>query len=63
MKRSLPDQNHWILLSREVVTVTDGPLKLTGTAVVAKGGSDGRAGNLTAWQFACRLAFIGANRR
>ena len=40
-KITLPDQTHWILLSRE--SVTDGPVKLAGTSVVAKRWNDGRA--------------------
>ena len=41
-KLTLPDQTHWILLSKEPVTVTDGPVKLAGTAVVVKRWNDGR---------------------
>ena len=42
VKLTLPDQTHWILLSKEPVTVTDGPVKLAGTAVVVKRWNDGR---------------------
>ena len=43
VKITLPDQTHWILLSREFASVTDGPVKLAGTSVVAKRWNDGRA--------------------
>jgi len=38
----LPDQTHWLLLSKTPITVTDGPVKLTGTAAVVKRWQDGR---------------------
>jgi hypothetical protein len=43
VKLTLPDQTHWILLSKEPATVSDGPVKLTGTAAVAKRWKDGSA--------------------
>ena len=42
VKVTLPEQTHWILLSKETVTVHDGPIKLTGTAAVVKRWQDGR---------------------
>lgn len=42
VKLTLPDQTHWILLSKEPVNVRDGQLKLTGTAAVVKRWNDGR---------------------
>jgi hypothetical protein len=42
VKLTLPDQTHWILLSKEPVTVSDGAVKLTGTAAVAKRWHDGK---------------------
>ncbi len=38
----LPDQTHWILLSKEPVTVSDGPVTLSGTTAVVKQWRDGR---------------------
>ncbi len=43
VKLVLPDQTHWILLSKDPVTVTDGVVRLSGTAAVAKQWADGRA--------------------
>ncbi|MBL9127974.1 MAG: hypothetical protein JNL97_10025, partial [Verrucomicrobiales bacterium] len=42
VKLTLPDQTHWILLSKEPATVRDGPVSLSGTAAVAKLRHDGR---------------------
>jgi hypothetical protein len=42
VKLTLPDQIHWILLSKESATVTDGPVKLTGTAALAKRWASGK---------------------
>jgi hypothetical protein len=42
VKLTLPDQTHWILLSKEPVTVSDGPVTLTGTAAVLKRWQDGQ---------------------
>ncbi|MHB9131236.1 MAG: hypothetical protein ACYDBB_09130 [Armatimonadota bacterium] len=42
IKVILPDQTHWIVLSKEPVTVQDGPVKITGTAAVVKQWQDGR---------------------
>jgi hypothetical protein len=42
VRLTLPDQTHWILLSKEPATVSDGPVKLTGTAAVLKRWNDGR---------------------
>jgi hypothetical protein len=42
VKVTLPDQTHWILLSKEPVEVNDGPLTLSGTVAVAKRWNDGR---------------------
>jgi hypothetical protein len=42
VKLSLPDQTHWILLSREAIDVADGPVKISGTTAVVKRWSDGR---------------------
>ncbi len=42
LKVTLPDQTHWILLSKDPVTVTDGPVRLSGTAAVAKRWADGQ---------------------
>lgn len=39
----LPDQTHWILLSKEPVEATDGPVKVRATAAVIKRWNDGRA--------------------
>jgi hypothetical protein len=41
-KLILPDQIHWILLSKEPVTVADGSVKMTGTAGVIKKWNDGK---------------------
>lgn len=43
VKLTLPDQTHWILLSKEPATVSDGAVKLTGTAAVAKRWNDRKA--------------------
>jgi hypothetical protein len=43
VKLTLPDQTHWILLSKEPATASDGPVKLAGTAAVAKRWHDGKA--------------------
>jgi hypothetical protein len=42
VRLTLPDQTHWILLSKEQVTASDGLVKLTGTAAVAKRWDDGK---------------------
>ena len=42
MRLTLPDQTHWILLSKEPMTASDGLVKLTGTAAVAKRWHDGQ---------------------
>ncbi len=42
VKLSLPDQTHWVLLSREPADVSDGPVRLSGTAALAKRWQDGR---------------------
>jgi hypothetical protein len=42
VKLTLPDQTHWILLSKEPATVSDGPVKLVGTAALAKHWHDGK---------------------
>lgn len=42
VKLILPDQTHWILLSKESATVSDGPVTLAGTAAVAKRWNDGK---------------------
>lgn len=42
VKLTLPDQTHWIVLSKEPVTVGDGPVTLTGTAAVVKRWQDGQ---------------------
>lgn len=39
---TLPDQVHWVLLSPKEVEVADGPVKMRGTAAIAKRWSDGR---------------------
>jgi hypothetical protein len=36
LKVTLPDQTHWIVLSREPVEVADGPVSIAGTAAVIK---------------------------
>lgn len=41
-KLILPDQTHWILLSKEPVTVADESMKMTGTAGVIKKWNDGK---------------------
>lgn len=39
---TLPDQTHWILLSQEAMTASDGPVRLSGTAAVVKRWNDGQ---------------------
>jgi hypothetical protein len=48
VKLTLPDQTHWILLSKEPATVSDGAVTLTGTAAVAKRWNGGKA-EVTLW--------------
>ena len=42
LRVTLPTQTHWILLTPDPVTVTDGPVTLTGTAAVVKKWRNGR---------------------
>jgi len=43
VRMTLPGETHWILLSQAPASVSDGPVKLSGTAAVAKQWKDGRA--------------------
>jgi hypothetical protein len=43
VKVTLPDQTHWILLSKDPLALADGDVKLSGTAGILKRWQDGRA--------------------
>jgi len=40
---TLPDQTHWILLSKDRAAAADGPVSFSGTAAVVKRWANGRA--------------------